>query len=344
MQLSRRNLFKAALLFKARRLSPSIQTREVNEIEIESRPAQNMSRVKRWCFTLNHYTDDEYDKVFPRDASGQRGLAALLEYACVGKEVGASGTPHLQGFVSFVNRTRFNTARTFLLRAHWEVARSVDVAIDYCKKDGNYFEAGVRPVESRQGKRSDLDAFMSTVKDGVRCRKKLREEHSLVCAQYPKFVESFVRDQTEPPVVADHPLRPWQQRLVDEALTAPDPRTISFYIDEQGNSGKSWLASYCEAKLERVVQVMRPGKLIDMAYEYNESTQVFILDCPRSKQGDFIQYDFLESLKDGRLFSPKYESRTKRFNTPHVFVFMNESPDMEKLSEDRYILVDINNT
>jgi len=56
----------------------------------------------------------------------------------------------------------------------------------------------------------------------------------------------------------------------------------------------------------------------------------------KSKQGDFIQYDFLEELKNGYVFSPKYESKNKSFPTPHVVVLMNEIPDKSKLSEDRY--------
>lgn len=299
-----------------------------------------MARVKHWCFTLNHWTDGEYSRIFPSDASGSRGLASVLEYAVVGKETGTIGTPHLQGFVSFAQRARLSTVRRLLPRAHWEVARSISAAIEYCKKDGNFLEVGTPPPDRGQGKRSDLEAFKNAVTNGVRDRKQLREEHSLVCAQYPRFVEAYLLDQQSPPALEDHPLRPWQQRLVDISLEPPDARCIHFIVDTEGNSGKSWLASYFEVKVAKHVQVMKPGKLADMAYEYREDTEVFILDCPRSKQGDFIQYDFLESLKDGRLFSPKYESRMKRFSPPHVFVFMNEQPDMEKLSEDRYIVTD----
>lgn len=299
-----------------------------------------MSRVKRWCFTLNNYNDAEYQSFFPLSPDGSYGLSPLLEYCCIGKEVGPTGTPHLQGFVCLRKRERLSALRAICARAHWEVARTVERAIEYCKKDGDFRELGVKPTEVGQGKRSDLDLFKSAVSGGVRCRKELREDFSHICAQYPRFVESYLRDQYEPPPIQVHSLRPWQQRMVDYANGGVDPRVIYFVVDEEGNSGKSWLASYFEAKYEHPVQVMKPGKIADMAYEYVEETRLFILDCPRAKQGDFIQYDFLESLKDGRLFSPKYESRTKIFAPPHIFVFMNESPDMEKLSADRYVLID----
>lgn len=49
--------------------------------------------VQNWCFTLNNYTDEEIEvfKKAARDCS----------YAIIGKEVGESRTPHLQGFFNF---------------------------------------------------------------------------------------------------------------------------------------------------------------------------------------------------------------------------------------------------
>lgn len=89
-------------------------------------------------------------------------------------------------------------------------------------------------------------------------------------------------------------------------------------------------------------QIIVPGKKADMAYVVMESSRVFFFDCPRSKQGDFIQYDFLEEVKNGYIFSPKYESRIKKLATPHIVVLMNEYPDMSKLSEDRYSVTVLN--
>lgn len=87
--------------------------------------------------------------------------------------------------------------------------------------------------------------------------------------------------------------------------------------------------------------IIVPGKKADMAYVVQEECRVFFLDCPRSKQGDFIQYDFIEELKNGYVFSPKYESRIKKLKTPHIVVLMNEQPDMSKLSMDRYSITNL---
>lgn len=119
---------------------------------------------------------------------------------------------------------------------------------------------------------------------------------------------------------------------------APNKREIIFVVDVTGNIGKSWFAHYyCDIHSDS--QIIIPGKKADMAYTIETGKRVFFLDCPRSKQGDYIQYDFLEELKNGYVFSGKYESRLKKFRTPHVVVMMNELPDMMKLSEDRYTIL-----
>lgn len=70
--------------------------------------------------------------------------------------------------------------------------------------------------------------------------------------------------------------------------------------------------------------------------------KIIFLDATRSKQGEFIQYDFLEELKNRYIFSGKYLSVLKCLKaTPHVVVMMNEQPDMNKLSMDRYHILEV---
>ena len=49
-----------------------------------------------------------------------------------------------------------------------------------------------------------------------------------------------------------------------------------------------------------------------------------------------MSYSAIESLKDGLLFSGKYEGGVKLFPPPHVVIFANFLPDMTKLSIDRW--------
>lgn len=100
--------------------------------------APRQERSRGWCFTLNNPT--EWDNV---DIDK---LADESSYLIYGKETGESGTPHLQGFVYFSTLKSFNQLRDLLPRAHVEKQRgTLDAAIEYCKKDGDYIEKGERP-------------------------------------------------------------------------------------------------------------------------------------------------------------------------------------------------------
>lgn len=284
------------------------------------------TRSKLWCFTLNNYTDDDLQRLSnPIDG---------VVYMVFGKEIASTGTPHLQGTICFAERKRLLGVKEVVGNAHCTVTRFLTQSIEYCKKDGNVTEWGI-PPEDKEKKRSDLEEFKASVREGVRSEKELRELHSSVCAQYPRFVKDYLDDNKEKIEVPAHPLRDWQASLNHKLLLPPDPRKIIFIVDRLGDSGKSWFARYY-CGLHENAQLLSPGKKADMTFVLNDSCRVFFLDCPRSKQGDFIQYDFLEELKNGYVFSPKYESRVKCLKTPHIVVMMNERPDGSKLSRDRY--------
>ncbi|MGL5936514.1 MAG: hypothetical protein ACRCZI_12950 [Cetobacterium sp.] len=290
-------------------------------------------RAKHWSFTLNNYTPDDVDRLSAPDQSLE------IDYIIFGKEVGASGTPHLQGTVCFQSRKRLPQVKAIIGNAHCTITRSLLQSIEYCKKEGDFIENGSIPAG--RGERSDLDDFKQSVQEGIIDLKELRDRHSKICAQYPRFVKDYIDDWKEKISVEPHLMREWQQTLNHLLLLPPDPRHIIFIVDRTGNQGKSWFARYyCD--LHENAQIIVPGKKADMSYVVDESCRVFFLDCPRSKQGEFIQYDFLEELKNGFIFSPKYESRIKKLNPPHVVVLMNEFPDMSKLSGDRYSITTLN--
>lgn len=95
-----------------------------------------MSRSRSYSYTLNNYTDEQ--------------VAALKLLPCVyhvfGFESGASGTPHLQGAIYFSSQRSFASVKKSLFGAHLEVTRCLGASIQYCKKDGVFWEQGVAPI------------------------------------------------------------------------------------------------------------------------------------------------------------------------------------------------------
>lgn len=111
-------------------------------------------RLRNVCFTLNNFSDEEYQNI----------LNLSCKYLIVGKEVGETGTPHLQGYIEFANAISFNSLKNKLPRAHLEKRHgTAKQASEYCKKDKNFIEVG---EISQQGKRTDIDNVVELITDG----------------------------------------------------------------------------------------------------------------------------------------------------------------------------------
>lgn len=287
-----------------------------------------------WCFTLNNYDETELDTLRTSLSNEQK-----VRYAVFGKEKGEGGTPHLQGFVSLKKLSRLKAAKAVVSdRAHLEICKgSPEQNFKYCTKDGEFEEFGNRKAP---GKRNDLTSFQDAVKSGILDRKRLREEYPEVCAKYPRYVQDYVQDNIPKQLVKCFPLHDWQSELNKRLLRAPDDRKIIFVIDSIGNKGKTWFAKYyCQLHDNAVLMV--PTKRNDMAYLLPDQFRVLFLDCTR-RQVESLDYPFLEQVKNGCVVSPKYESRMRMYPPVHLVVLMNESPDPNALSDDRYEYINLN--
>jgi len=125
-------------------------------------PGAGQPQSKNWCFTLNNYTDVEYNSITTAAAGGK------IQYIICGRECGESGTPHLQGYLQLSDRLRLNGVKKLLgvQRLHLEVARgSAEDSKKYCsKEDLTPFEFG---NSVSQGSRTDIESFQAAVIAGV---------------------------------------------------------------------------------------------------------------------------------------------------------------------------------
>jgi len=100
-------------------------------------------RSRKFCFTINNYSQD--------DIATLAALGEKTQFLVYGKEVGACGTPHLQGFVYYSNPQRASTVRA-AIPGHITVANgTVEQNVVYCTKDGDSTTFGTQPL-SQAGK------------------------------------------------------------------------------------------------------------------------------------------------------------------------------------------------
>lgn len=132
----------------------------------------------------------------------------------------------------------------------------------------------------------------------------------------------------------------WQMDIIKIVESDPNSRLVHWFFEETGNVGKSFLAKYLVLKYDAVIA---SGKAADVFNQVNvwltthdeESPRLIIVDIPRSSM-DFVSYQTLEKLKDGMLYSGKYEGGVCVFEPPHVICFANEKPDFTAMSGDRW--------
>ena len=102
--------------------------------------AKQISPAKRWCFTLNNWTDAELSSISSK-------FRVLCSICLIGDEVGEEGTPHLQGYCEFLSKCR-PKSHGLTERIHWEKCKgSRDDNVRYCSKESNIvFTMGLPPA------------------------------------------------------------------------------------------------------------------------------------------------------------------------------------------------------
>jgi hypothetical protein len=216
----------------------------------------------------------------------------------IGKEVGEQGTPHLQIYIECKNAVKFKTIKGINNRLHIEITKGDRRQnIIYCSKDNNY---------------------ITTFQDkDWKSRKEL-----ILNDEYNDFIP-----------------RPFQKEILDILASSPDKRKIYWFYERDGNVGKSYLTKYIALSNEGVV--IADGKKADIFNNINEliksniEPSIILLDIPRYNQ-EYINYGAIEQIKNGCIYSGKYEGGLCLFKIPHIIIFSNDLPDMDKWSKDRY--------
>ncbi len=277
--------------------------------------AGRVSPARHWGFTYNNYPGAE-------GASGAEGSSGdILELsdfvdAMMGAEIrrsmfqaergeGENGTHHLQGYVEFKKKKRpFSVFAPETFAIHWfkvtnkkNFRKAPNQWIAYCSKE----DTRVLPPWY----------------------------HGIL----PKWAHKKLTLEQ---------LYPWQRDIYNTLVGEPDDRKISWFWDSGGNVGKTVLVRFLKQWGGDQVMVINGGSK-DIAYALLQrlgdgiQPTIFLMNVPRSKTAEYVSYQAIESLKDGVVFSTKYESGECVLEYKvHVVVMANEQPVRDKLSEDRW--------
>ena len=133
----------------------------------------------------------------------------------------------------------------------------------------------------------------------------------------------------------------WEQEILKIIETEPDDRTIYWYWSKKGNVGKTAFCKYLTVKHEAIALSGKGADVRNGIVEYSKSNgqtpHLVLFPIPRSYNSDYLSYESIENIKDMYFYSGKYEGGMICGNSPHLFIFANDEPNYEKLSEDRWI-------
>jgi hypothetical protein len=133
----------------------------------------------------------------------------------------------------------------------------------------------------------------------------------------------------------------WQQEIVDIIDNEPDHRTIHWYYDLIGNTGKTSLCKYLCINRQDCIYINGSAK--DMKYAVTNlkiKPKTILIDYARDQE-THISWQGIEELKNGIFFNTKYESAMVIYETPHIICFANFIPQLTKLSVDRWNIINI---
>jgi hypothetical protein len=154
-----------------------------------------------------------------------------------GKEVGESGTPHLQGILQTWQKITLVGLKThFHKTCHWGDKNGAPVlfvskADDYCAKDGDVYTRGILV---KQGHRSDIQHMVKLVKEGKRQRD-IADDCAHTMVKYPNGYK-LMRE------IYDTPREPDGAKPECEVYIGPDIAKLMFTV-RQAHS-KAHVLSY----------------------------------------------------------------------------------------------------
>lgn len=218
------------------------------------------------------------------------------------EELGEEGeTPHLQGYIRFPKKSRPSVLK-LPAQVHWEVARAgASANQEYICKEGGTLYYS-----------ADL---------------------------YPADV--FYKKK-----ILDIKLKQWQLDLVEKIpLSKVEERKINWYYDSKGGCGKTTLCKYLVLKYQALVVSGSPKDaqfgIVNFHKVHGSYPRIILWNLARDINVDEMNYASIEQIKDGLFFSAKYESTMCLFTPPHIVIFSNSKPNKNKLSKDRFEIVDL---
>lgn len=259
------------------------------------------SSAIKWCFTHNFEIIENTEKEQATINKLVVLFKTISKYSIFSLEAGAiNARRHLQGYIEFTQPKRLTALKNIIDNTtHWEKSKG--------SRDDNIIYISKSPLKG---------PFEFDKKNG------------------PKYTAE------ELDLITEDMLFDWQREIIDIISKKPEKRKIYWFYSKMGGVGKTEFTKYL---IYHYGAKFCQGKKADIMCNIlgkdgtNDIKKLYVFNYSRTVE-DFVSYDALECVKDGLLFSSKYESNDALIPIPHILVFSNFEPDYEAMSADRWVV------
>lgn len=201
------------------------------------------------------------------------------------------------------------------------------------------FEKKLRPSELKLNKGIHWEKIKGTEQENINyCSKDFRENKT-------KNIYKSENVRIPRPLKLISNLKPWQTDLKKILMEEPDDRKIIWIYEKKGRVGKSAFSKFMVVKHDALyITEGKKSDVINIVYNYglNRDLDIMLLDVPRDNKNN-VSYKSLEEIKNGLICNTKYETGNIVINPPHIVVFSNSAPNIDKFSLDRWDIYKIKN-
>lgn len=281
------------------------------------------NRKRSWILTINNPTEDD-NRTLDELVDSDKTKDVIGQY-----ESGENETVHIQVMINWKNPIVFDTVKELFPRAHIEPTRNLVDAALYCMKEETRIDN-----EALTWRKITSPAILKVTQNT-----ETQAQEGVVKRQIAADVEDPLEGME---------LKWWQKEIVDLYHTKPNKRSIYWYWSREGGVGKSEMIEHLFYNYDDIIIITgssRDAKYAVKAWcesvKWKRSPKMIIYDIARNQDSDRISYQAIEDMKNGVKACTKYESCNYMTARPHVIVFANQLPDYNKMSQDRWIVENI---
>jgi len=232
-----------------------------------------MARARNWSFTLNNYKEEELVII----------KQLKYTYIIIGDEKGENETPHLQGYIEFMDNHTLSSIKKSMPRAHLEISKgNGEQNKIYCSKERVLFEDG---KIKQQGKRNDIARIRDLVSDGGNMRSVVQVATSVQSVRMAELYLTYSEQQ-----------RNWKP-------------LVKWYYGATG-TGKS------HAAYEESPDPFTCGETAKWFQGYDGHENVIIDDFRK----DFIKFHELLKLLDKYPYLVEYKGGSRQFLAKQIII------------------------